>query len=270
MRGTNVPEMLHDRVRWELDDRVARLTLARPHGGNALDMAMTQGLGEAADRVAQGAANGSIRVAVLAAEGQTFCVGGDLRELAEAERRDLQVAAVADAMHRIITVLRQTSVPVVSVVHGTVAGGGIGLALAADVVLMAAEAKMRLAYTAGGLSPDCGSTWFLTQRIGSARALDLALSNRVLTGREAADWGLVSRAVSRQELNSIANDLVAGLRAGPAAAYAETKRLIEAAHHRTLFDQLTDESATIAGLITGPDAVEGVDAFLAKRPAVFL
>jgi len=264
-----VSDILYDRVRWDLDDGVARLTMARPHAGNALDWAMTQALGEAADRAAQGAADGSIRVAVLAAEGRTFCVGGDLRELAEAERRDVHVTAVADAMHRIITVLRRTVAPVVSVVHGTVAGGGIGLALAADVVLMAAEAKMRLAYSAGGLSPDCGATWFLTQRIGSARALDLALTNRLLTGREAADWGLVSRAVSNQDLDSVTADVVAGLRAGPAAAYAQTKRLIESAHSRTLVEQMTEESAAIAGLITGPDAVEGVDAFLAKRPAVF-
>jgi 2-(1,2-epoxy-1,2-dihydrophenyl)acetyl-CoA isomerase len=264
-----VSEQLRDRVRWDLDRGVARITMTRPEAGNALDMAMAEALREAAERVERGASDGSVRVAVMSAEGKTFCVGGDLREFAAAEQRDVQVAAVADELHRAILALRRASVPVVSVVHGTVAGGGVGMALAADVVLVAEEAKIRLAYTAAGLSPDCGSTWVLAHRLGPARALDLALTNRLLTGREAADWGLVSRALPADELAAVAEQVVEGLRAGAAPAFAETKRLVESARSRTLAEQLDEESATIAGLITGPDAREGVDAFLAKRLAVF-
>jgi 2-(1,2-epoxy-1,2-dihydrophenyl)acetyl-CoA isomerase len=264
-----VSEQLRDRVRWDLDKGAARITLARPEAGNALDLAMAEALREAADRVERGGDDGSVRVAVLAADGKTFCVGGDLREFAGAERRDVQVAAVADELHQAILVLRRASVPVVSIVHGTVAGGGIGMALAADVVLVAEEAKIRLAYTAAGLSPDCGSTWVFTHRLGPARALDLALTNRVLTGREAAEWGLVSRAVPSDELATVAEQVVEGLRTGASSAFAETKRLVESARSRTLAEQLDEESATIARLITEPEAREGVDAFLAKRPAVF-
>jgi 2-(1,2-epoxy-1,2-dihydrophenyl)acetyl-CoA isomerase len=264
-----VSKRLRDRVRWDLDKGVARITMARPEAGNALDMAMAEGLREAADRVERGVVDGSVRVAVLAADGKTFCVGGDLREFAGAEQRDVQVAAVADELHRAILVLRRAPVPVVSVVHGTVAGGGIGIALAADVVLVAEEAKIRLAYTAAGLSPDCGSTWVLTHRLGPARVLDLTLTNRLLTGREAADCGLVSRAVPADELATVAEQVVEGLRAGAASAFAETERLVESARSRTLAEQLDEESATIARLIAGPDGREGVDAFLAERPAVF-
>lgn len=262
-------EQLRDRVRWELEQGVARITMIRSGAGNALDMAMAEALGEAADRVERGAADGSVRVAVLAAEGKAFCVGGDLQEFAAAEQRDVQVAAVADELHRTILVLRRAAAPVVSVVHGTVAGGGIGMALAADVVLIAEEAKVRLAYTAAGLSPDCGSTWVLTDRLGPARALDLALTNRLITGRDAAGWGLVSRAVPSEALATVADEIVEALRTGPAAAFAQTKRLVESARTRSLAEQLDEESRSIAGLITGPDAREGVDAFLAKRPAVF-
>ena len=151
-------EQLRDRVRWELEQGVARITMIRSGAGNALDMAMAEALGEAADRVERGAADGSVRVAVLAAEGKAFCVGGDLQEFAAAEQRDVQVAAVADELHRTILVLRRAAAPVVSVVHGTVAGGGIGMALAADVVLIAEEAKVRLASTAAGLRATAGSS----------------------------------------------------------------------------------------------------------------
>ncbi len=261
-------ELLHGRVKWELHDRIARITLAGG-AGNALDMAMAQGIREAADRVASGADDGSVRVAVLTAEGSTFCVGGDLREFAGATDRGAQVIAVADELHRAILTLRGVSVPVVSVVHGTVAGGGVGLALAADIVLMGSEATMRLAYTAAGLTPDCGSTWVLTRRLGAARAMDLALTNRPVSGSEAAAWGLISRSVPAAELNQEADKVVSALAAGPAGAYAQTKRLIAAAPHRDLATQLDDEAATIGKLIVGADGTEGVDAFLEKRTPSF-
>jgi 2-(1,2-epoxy-1,2-dihydrophenyl)acetyl-CoA isomerase len=177
---------------------------------------------------------------------------------------------VADALHQTILTLSKAPVPVVSVVHGTVAGGGVGLALAADIVLMAAEATMCLAYTAAGLTPDCGSTWILARTLGTARALDMALTNRRLTGTEAAEWGLVSRAIPRAELDNVAQDVVSGLRAGPAGAYARTKRLMSAAGDRDLATQLADETATIGQLIVGADGTEGVNAFLQKRSVSFL
>jgi 2-(1,2-epoxy-1,2-dihydrophenyl)acetyl-CoA isomerase len=261
-------EMLHDRVSWDLQNGVARITLARG-AGNALDMATAQGVREAAQRVARGALDGSVRVAVLAARGSTFCVGGDLHEFASATDRGTQVTTVADELHRAILTLSGASVPVVSVVHGTVAGGGIGLALAADIVLMAAEATLVLAYTAAGLTPDCGSTWTLARRLGTARALDLALTNRPLTGGDAAAWGLISRAVPADQLAQVADEVVAALRSGPVHAYAETKRLMAAAAQRDLPTQLADESATIGKLIVGADATEGVNAFLEKRTPSF-
>lgn len=262
-------EVLQERIEWELDkDGLARIALARDPG-NALDMAMARGLREAAGRVAGGAQDGSVRAVLLTARGSTFCVGGDLREFATATDRGEQVQAVADELHQAILALTQAPVPVVSVIHGTVAGGGIGLALAADIVLMAAEAKLRLAYTAAGLSPDCGSTWVLTHRLGTARAMDLALTNRAVTGEEAATWGLVSRTVPAADLRDTAEGIVTGLLSGPTGAYGQTKRLVATARARTLGEQLDEEAATIGKLIVGADGVEGVDAFLAKRTPVF-
>lgn len=263
-----MPELLRERVSWELRDGVARICLVRG-SGNALDLAMAQAFREAAELVVKGAEDGSVRAALLTAEGSTFCVGGDLREFAAAADRGATVRTIAHEAHHGVLALSGAPVPVVSVIQGTVAGGGIGLALAADIVLMAEEAALRLAYTAAGLSPDCGATWHLARRVGSARALDLALTNRVLTGAEAAAIGLVSRAVPSAELTSTAEALVAKLGSGPTDAYAQTKRLLAAAPDRQLADQLDDEAATIGTLIAAPNGVEGVDAFLAKRTPSF-
>lgn len=261
-------ETLHDRVRWDLADGAARITLVGG-GGNALGMDTAEGLREAANRVAAGAKDGSVRVAVIAAEGSVFSVGGDLKEFAAVSDRGATVRKVADVLHETINIFVTAPVPVVSVVHGTAAGGGVGVALAADIVLMADTAVLRLAYTAAGLTPDCGSTWTLPGRIGIIRALDLALTNRPVTGAEAQAWGLVSRAVPADELTSTADELVSQLKAGPTGAFGETKRLLRSAGTRSLAEQMDEESATIGRIIGSPNGVEGVDAFLAKRKPTF-
>lgn len=262
-------ELLNNRVAWNVENGVARITLSRPEQGNALDMAMATAVRDAVNRVQQGAAAGAIRVAVLAGEGKTFCVGGDLREFSAAEQRGRKVAEVADELHAAIEALRALTIPVVSVVHGAVAGGGLGLALAADLVLVSEDAKMRLAYTSVGLTPDCGTTWVLSQRLGLARALDLALTNRVVTAGEAAQGGLISRAVPAAKLAAESEAVITALANGPVEVFTETKRLMAAAREASLADQLRDESATISRIIETPDSREGMAAFLEKRPARF-
>lgn len=261
--------LLHDRVKWDHDGAIARVTLARPEAGNALDLAMSRGLHEAATRIERGAADGSVRVALIAAEGSTFCVGGDLREFATASDRGAQIAQVAGILHETILLLGRAPVPIVTVVHATVAGGGIGLALSGDVVLIARQAKLRVAYTAAGLSPDCGSSWVLPGRIGLARALDLALTNRVLSGEEAAQWGLASRALDAEELAGEAEQIAAALATGSRSALAATKELMRAAHAESLDRQLDAEALTISRLLDRGDGGEGIDAFLEKRRPVF-
>jgi 2-(1,2-epoxy-1,2-dihydrophenyl)acetyl-CoA isomerase len=184
--------------------------------------------------------------------------------------RAAEVKATADGLHAGLATLRALDVPVVSVIHGTAAGGGLGIALVGDIVIAAAEAKLVLAYTASGLSPDCGLTWVLANRLSWARAMDLALTNRVITGSEAADWGLVSRAVPGEELDAAVDAVVSALRDGPSRSLADTKRLVGEAQARTFPDQLDQEAGNISRLIGEPDGIEGVDAFLAKRKPVYL
>ncbi|MFE7581453.1 enoyl-CoA hydratase/isomerase family protein [Streptomyces gardneri] len=265
-------ELLYGRVRWVRDGAVARIELASPDTRNALDGDMTLGLREASARLAAGADDGTLRVAVLTAQGPVFSVGGDLRWFAEAPDPSARIAETATLLHETLHTLAQLPLPVVSVVHGTVAGGGIGIALGADIVFAGTSAKLRVAYTAAGLSPDCGVSWLLARRIGQARALDLALTNRMVTAEELRQWGLVSRVVAQELLADKAEKAVQTLASGSAPALAVTKRLLrEAGEPPTAFrSHLDAEAASIADLLRGPDGREGLSAFLGKRAPVFI
>ncbi|MFE5793953.1 enoyl-CoA hydratase/isomerase family protein [Streptomyces sp. NPDC056503] len=265
-------ELLYGRVRWVHDGAVARVELASPDTRNALDGDMTLGLREASARLAEGVDDGTLDVAVLTAQGPVFSVGGDLRWFAEAPDPSARIAETATLLHETLRTLAELPIPVVSVVHGTVAGGGIGIALGADIVLAGTAAELRVAYTAAGLSPGCGVSWLLARRIGQARAVDLAMTNRMVTAEELRQWGLVSRVVAQETLADEAEEVVQALASGSAPALAATKRLLrEAGEAPTTFSAHLDaEAASIADLLGGPDGREGLSAFLGKRAPVFV
>lgn len=262
-------DRLFDSVEWQLDDRVALITLDRPDAGNGIDEYLARGLKEAADRVFALGNEGRLRAAVLRASGKVFTVGGDLNAFAAPDDRGSYVSLTAELLHTGLLTLTRSAVPVVSVVHGTAAGGGVGIALSADIVLVSDDAKLVLAYTAAGLTPDCGSTWILPQLIGLPRALDLALTNRAITGATALEWGLASRAVPREQLEDTLAEVLDGLRRASFPAVSRTKQLMRAASGRDRAEALDAEAASIATVINGPDGIEGVDAFLAKRTPQF-
>jgi 2-(1,2-epoxy-1,2-dihydrophenyl)acetyl-CoA isomerase len=264
-----MPETILDRITYDVADGVGRIELSRPEAGNSLDQAMGQALRTAARRLQADAGAGVVRVGVIAARGKAFSVGGDLREFAGAPDRAAQVRATADELHAALAVLGSLQVPLVSVIQGTAAGGGLGIALAGDIVIAASEARLVMAYTASGLTPDCGLTWIIPRRVSWARAMDLALANRALTGAEAAAWGLVSRAVPAADLAAEAGQVISTLRRGPAGAFAAAKRLMAGAHEHSCAEEMDAEAATIARMIVEPDGVEGIDAFLAKRSPAY-
>lgn len=264
-----MPLSIHDRISYVLVDGVASLELAHSRAHNCLDLSMGRALNTAADRAAKDVGSGDARVVVVSAQGRLFSVGGDLAGFAGAGDRGVEVGATADELHAGLATLRALPVPVVSVIQGTAAGGGLGIALIGDIVLAAAEAKLVLAYTASGLTPDCGLSWILPRRLSWPRAMDLALTNRVLTGAEAAEWGLVSRAVPGEDLPALVESVVAGLRHGASDALAGAKRLMAESRDRTDVTQMDAEAEAISRFIVEPDGVEGVDAFLAKRRPAF-
>jgi len=159
--------------------------------------------------------------------------------------------------------------PFIVAVNGAVGGGGMSFVLAADLVLAAESAKFTMAYTRAGLSPDGGSTYFLPRIVGVRRALELALTNRVLSAREAEQWGLVTRIVPDASLATEAQSLAAALARGATRAYGAAKRLLHHSMSESLETQMELEAQAIAEQARGADAREGIAAFIAKRAPQF-
>lgn len=241
---------------------VVELRLDDPGRGNALDLRTAEALRDSAAEVAADP-GGAV---LLRAAGGSFCVGGDLRSFAgRGAETGVYVHAVASAAHAAVQALYELPVPLVAAVRGAAAGGGIGLALVGDIVLAARSARFRLAYTAIGLTPDCGASWFLPRLVGPRRAADLILTNRVLTGDDAERWGLVSRSVDDEELDDAAHRVAADLAAGAGDALRAAKGLLRAGAGDGLGLHLAEEARLIAALANGPQARDRMASFLAAR-----
>lgn len=254
-----------DRCSLRVQDRVAVLTLTRPDAGNSLDARMGDALLDAVTRL-QDAGDGEIRAVILRAEGSMFCAGGDLTYFAAAADRSAAMRPVAEAMATVVRGLADLPVPVISVVNGVAAGGGVGLALAADLVVMGPRARIKLAYSSAGLAPDCGAAVELVRRAGLGRALDLVLTDRLIDAPEAERVGLAT--VVSDDPDAAADALARQFRAGSAASLAAAKRLVRGASD-AFAETYRQEAEAIAELVGGPDGREGVDAFLQKRPPRF-
>ncbi|OKJ95575.1 enoyl-CoA hydratase/isomerase family protein [Amycolatopsis sp. CB00013] len=256
--------MSREPVRLDCGDGVARIGLAVPERKNAIDLELATALAEAVSTVA---AMPDLGATVLYAEGDSFCVGGDLRTFADTTTPGALVGKVAHAAHAAIRGLRALKMPVISAVQGACAGGGLGIALAADIVIAGSDARFRTAYTAAGLSPDGGVSWILTRTLGPARAADLILTNRQLDAGTAERYGLVSR-VTDNPLDD-ACKLAHSLARGPRQALAASARLVREAPTTTLEPYLDNEARQIAALADTAEGSEGITAFLEHRPADF-
>lgn len=254
-------------VRCEVRDGVASIVLARPEQGNALDVAMKDGLVEAVGRVGR---DPGVRAVLLSAAGKMFCAGGDIAAMhAAGPALDAWIAGMARALGEVVLALARLPVPVVSAVQGPVAGGGIGLALAADVVLAADSMRLRGGYTGIGLVPDLGTSWSLARRAGPVRAKEILFHNRALTAKECLDWGIVNAVHPDLLLAAEADALVRRLADGATLALGRVKRLVDGAGDRTLEEQIALENEEMVRSARTADAGEGISAFLEKRPPRF-
>ena len=249
------------RVRTALDGDVWQITLDSPETGNAVDLAMAHQLAAAlADRPLE------TRAVLLLGTGPRFCVGGNVREFAAAGARlPALIRELAHAWHDVIRAILACEVPVVAGVHGAVAGAGIGLLGACDVVLGARSTKLRPAYGALGLSPDGGTSWALTRALGAPRALELLLTDGTLSAADAHTFGLMARLVDDETLTEESVALARSIAGGPVRAMVRTRGLVRRAAIRTLEEQLDDEARLIEQSAADPEGREGVAAFVARR-----
>lgn len=259
--------MSYSFMKFEVTEGVALCTFDRPDAANAMHLGMMEEMFDIAVRIDE---DPSIRAAVFTGTGKMFSAGGDLKHFqtkgddlpAEAKRMTLFLHGAISRMHRM-------DPPVICAVNGVAAGAGFSFAIQGDLVVAAESAKFTSAYTRAGVSADGSSTYFLPRRVGTKRALDLMLTNRVLSAAEARDWGLVDYIHPDDQMLDKAMELAGMLAKGPTATYGTVKSLILESMSESLESQMERETTGIAEAMRRPDGKEGIDAFVSKRPANF-
>jgi 2-(1,2-epoxy-1,2-dihydrophenyl)acetyl-CoA isomerase len=250
-------------VRLERSRGVAELVLDDPLRGNLID---TDWAGAFEAAVAD--LGGDDRCLLIRAEGANFCFGGDVGTFVGGDP-GVVVRELADRLHVGMRRLDQVAIPVVAAVQGWATGAGMSLALAADVLVLGADARFKTAYNALGLTADGGMTWQLPRRLPATVAADLLFTDRVLDADEARQLGLASRVVPDDDLVNHARRVAASIAGRSRGAAIRVKRLLRTAPHATLSDQLDAEATTIAAAAASADGREGVAAFLERRPPRF-
>jgi 2-(1,2-epoxy-1,2-dihydrophenyl)acetyl-CoA isomerase len=258
-----------DKVIWEQEGGVGRITLNRPDSLNA----WTTELGrELVELVNVRAADDSVRAVLVTGAGRAFCSGADLKAGFDADpddggpniRRTLH-----EVYHPIIAGLRRLEKPVVAAVNGPAVGIGLSFALACDLVLAAESAFFQLAFVNIGLMPDGGSTLLVPARLGKARAFEMAMLGERIPAGQALEWGLVNRVHPDSELMEEAGTLAERLAEGPTRAHAAAKRALNASIYARMDEQLDLEAELQHELGRSTDFFEGVAAFVEKRQTAF-
>jgi 2-(1,2-epoxy-1,2-dihydrophenyl)acetyl-CoA isomerase len=257
-----------DTVRLERRGAELRITLDRPDVMNAWDKQLGADLQAAVEHAA---ADDGVRVVVVTGAGRAFSSGADLRagfDPTPEGHPDLQ-AVLRDRYHPIIVGLRAMPKPVLAAVNGPAVGIGCSLALACDLIIARESAYFLLAFVNIGLVPDGGSSLLIPERVGLARAAEMAMLGERIGARQALEWGLVNRVTADDEFDGAVDELAARLAAGPTAAYAAAKRQLNEWLFGRMEAQLELEAALQQKAAASHDFREGVQAFLDKRAPVF-
>ena len=250
------------------ENGIHRITLNRPDRLNSFNDQMHAELREALATVA---ADATARVLVITGAGRGFCAGQDLSDRKVgpgSEPPDL-----GDTLARnyipLVRTLRALPLPVIGAVNGVAAGAGANVALACDIVVASESASFIQAFCKLGLVPDAGGTYWLPRLVGDARAMGLALLGDKLSAQQAADWGLIWRAVPDAEFTATVDQLAHHFATAPTLGLARTKQAIYASATNDLEAQLALERDLQRELGRSGDYREGVSAFMAKRPPEF-
>lgn len=250
---------------------VLHVVLDRPERKNALD---PRAIARVVHALELAAVDDSLRAIVLRSSSGDFCAGADWiatnrtgdaprpRTGAIQRRTPLQA-------HRLVELILEVQLPVVCAVRGWAAGLGCQIALAADFTVATDSSRFWEPFLERGFTPDSGATWLVPRLVGIARAKELLLLGRKVTGRAAADWGLIHRAVPDDELDRTVDELVATLTAAPTVALGLTKRCIHRALDSSLADAMEAEANALELSSRAADFKEGMSAFREKRPPHF-
>ncbi len=261
--------MTEKTVIYEERGSVAWLTLNRPNALNSFTREMHHDLWRALDAAEE---NSHIRAMVITGAGRGFCAGADLSEFDFAEGPNLLERAdpgpvIDQAFNPTTRRLQNLRMPTIAAVNGVAAGAGASFVMACDIAIAAPSALFIQAFSKIGLIPDAGSSWFLVERLGLARAMALAMTGDKLMAPQAKEWGLIWDVA--EDCIEASEKMAQRLAAMPTQALIATRALLREAGNRSLNQQLDAERDTQSALGRTHDYMEGVLAFLHKRPPQF-
>ena len=250
-------------VESRVENGVAWIRLNRPASMNAVNGALRAALVTA---VRDAERNSEARCVVVTGAGKAFCSGADVREFAS---REGAVEAIRGEYEKILLGLRTMPKPTIAAMNGVAAGIGASIAMACDLRYATPEAALVEAFVKIGLTADGGASWFLPRFLGTARALELIYTGDPLPAAEAERFGLYNRVVPAEELETVVRGVAERLAAGPPGALAAAKRSVNHSMGAS-FEEALDFEFLLQGVqMQGPDFMEGVTAFLEKRPPRF-
>ena len=268
----------------ERDGAVGVITIARRERFNAMDVATAQDFRKAGLQFARA---DDVRCVVIRGEGGVFCSGADLKYIRD--RGDAGDFAylqpdgmgpdagfgasfkqILEYLHSTISEIKRAPKPFIAAVDGIAAAGGFGIAMACDLVFASERASFEWAYHKTGLTGAESSTFFLPRLVGLRKAMELVLLNPRLTARDALAAGLITAVYADAEFDAKVGEIAAQLAAGPTAAYAVAKRLLnQAAGVDQLDYHLDEELRHLAEIADRPDFAEGLKAFFERRAPTF-
>jgi enoyl-CoA hydratase/carnithine racemase len=252
----------------EIRDDVAVLTFNRPERLNAWTPEMQTRYFDLLDECAT---REDVRAIVLTGAGRGFCAGADMESLSSLAEGEVEHDGGGPGDTRPVTYALGIPKPVIAAINGPCAGLGLVHALMCDLRIAAADAKMTTAFARRGLVAEHGLSWMLPRLVGPARALDLLLSGRIVLGAEAAELGLVNRAVENDAALDTALEYAQMLaRECSPASMAMMKRQVYGDYERTLSESLDEANRLMAESFSGPDFGEGVRSFMERRPPQFM
>lgn len=252
---------------YEKHGKVARITLNHPEKKNPLTIDAFRELRECFDLCDY---DTEVRAVVLCGAGGAFSAGGDINGMKariDAGIRGTRQACRAGAESNLRLLNMQK--PVIAQIEGAVAGAGLSLALSCDFQIVAETAKCSFSFVNVGFIPDTGCTYLVTRAVGTTRAKELFMSGKRFSGREAADWGLFTEAVSADRVAQRVQEYVDKYSNGPTVAYACIKRMVNRAQFAAFSDGCQTEIDCQGECELTDDYVEAVHAFLEKRKPVF-
>jgi len=247
---------------FEINNNIATIKINRPKANNAIDLNFAKDLMDVSIICSE---NTEVKAIIITGAGKLFCPGGDLKAFnSQKDNLSNHLKELTTYLHAAISRFTRSSAPVITAVNGIAAGAGMSLACSGDIIFAAQSAKFTAAYTRIGLTPDGSLTYFLPRLIGLRRAIELVVTNRIISANEAMEMGLVSRVIPDDELLTRANETAVELASGATEAIGISKQLMHSGFYQTLETQMELESQSLAKMASTIEARQRIEAFLNK------